>query len=90
MIFLAVLLHFYDMYVSPAYLQSLFISNVLLVLVSGTGLMCSMSSKKKDILAVFVDGYFIIDINNFSSMSQCLYAYNNSNYDVMGSGWQAA
>ena len=40
--------------------------------------------------ALFVDDYFI-DINNVGSMSQCLYAYNNPNYDdVVGSGWQAA
>ena len=32
-----------------------------------------------------------IDINNVGSMSQCLYAYNNPNYDdVVESGWQTA
>lgn len=37
-----------------------------------------------------VDSIFI-DINNVGSMSQCLYAYNNPNYDeVVASGWQAS
>ena len=72
----------------PSYLQFLFISNTL-ILVSGTGLMC-MSSQKNTLSPHFVDDYFI-DINNVGSMSQCLYAYNNPNYDdVVGSGWQAA
>ena len=48
--------------------------------------MCMSSSQKNNI----VDDDFI-DINNVGSMSQCLYAYNNPNYDdVVGSGWQAA
>ena len=69
-------------------IQFLFMSNILLL--------CSQRDRcdvyvfsKKHSLASFDDHF--IDINNVGSMSQCLYAYNNPNYDdVVGSGWQTA
>lgn len=45
--------------------------------------------KEPSLYAVFVDGY-LIDINNVGSMSQCLYAYNNPDYnEAVGLKWQA-
>jgi len=38
-----------------------------------------------------LSGTGLMYINNIGSMSQCLYAYNNPDYDeIVGSGWQAA
>jgi len=59
--------------------------------VHGKKLWCSSEFWVLFAILSILSGTGLMYINNVGSMSQCLYAYNNPNYDgVVGARWQAA
>jgi len=70
-------------------ITNMFITFLCFFVVSGTGLMCTLSSEHA--VDDGLKSFFLVDINNVGTISQVLYAHKNSEYDpIKASDWQGA